>query len=225
VNDDLQSTVVERAITPTYITINRTARYFTLGPTDGSAREILFVLHGYGQLADEFLEAFRPLDDGTRLIVAPEGLSRFYPKGMNGEVGASWMTRVDRQIEIDEYVAYLDMVRTQMESTLKSGFGIPVSILGFSQGGATAARWASMGAKPATRVVIWSSSVPPDIDPDNKRIRRMALTLVQGRRDPLISPEQIRSERERLAQAGITYEWVEFDGGHAIDSEVLKRLF
>lgn len=224
-NDEQQSTIVERPVTPTYITVSRTARYFTLGPTDGSAREILFVLHGYGQQADEFLESFRPLDDGTRLIVAPEGLSRFYPKGQDGNVGASWMTKVDRIQEIEEYVSFLDTVRTQIESTLKAGFGIPVSILGFSQGGATAARWASLGAKPATRVIIWGSSVPPDIDPENKRIRRMALTLVHGRRDPLSSPEQIRSERERLAQAGITYEWVEFDGGHSIDAEVLKRLF
>lgn len=53
------------------IAVARTARYFTLGRAE---REVWFVLHGYGQLADRFLRHFDPIDDGTRLIVAPEGL-------------------------------------------------------------------------------------------------------------------------------------------------------
>jgi DNA-binding transcriptional LysR family regulator len=66
------------AITPHAIRVRRTARYFTLGPTHGFPRELWVVCHGYGQLAQRFLSQFAVLDDGTRLIVAPEALSRFY---------------------------------------------------------------------------------------------------------------------------------------------------
>jgi len=70
------------------ITVSRSARYFTLGRPD---REVWFVLHGYGQLAARFLRHFEPLDDGTRLMVAPEALSRFYLGEARAErgVGAS----------------------------------------------------------------------------------------------------------------------------------------
>src|SRR5207245_2948078 len=60
-----------------HIRVARTAPYEVLG-SEKTAREIWFVLHGYGQLASSFIRAFAPLDDGTRLIVAPEALNRFY---------------------------------------------------------------------------------------------------------------------------------------------------
>ena len=97
-----------------HITVRRTARYFTLGPADGSPRQVWFVLHGYGQLASQFVRVFEPLDDGTRLIVAPEALNRFYLVGVDTmpaadrPVGATWMTREDRDNEIEDYIAYLD---------------------------------------------------------------------------------------------------------------------
>ena len=48
-----------------HITVNRTARYFTLGEVNDDLREIWFVLHGYGHLAERFIREFRPL--GGRL--------------------------------------------------------------------------------------------------------------------------------------------------------------
>ncbi len=72
------SAAADSAITPHSLVVPRTARYYTLGPTHGFPRELWFVCHGYGQLAERFLRQFAPLDDGTRLIVAPEALSRFY---------------------------------------------------------------------------------------------------------------------------------------------------
>src|SRR3546814_5982443 len=95
------------------ITVPRTARYYTMGEPQDQPRELWYVCHGYAQLGSRFIRRFAPLDDGTRLIVAPEALSRFYleVKGRThaeSPVGASWMTREDRLSEIDDYVAYLD---------------------------------------------------------------------------------------------------------------------
>src|SRR5262245_36958952 len=96
--------------------VERTARYYTLGPLSEGVRELWFVLHGYGNLAAKFLRSFEELDDGSRRIVAPEALNRFYliapDKAPANErpVGASWMTREDRESEIVDYIDYLDVV-------------------------------------------------------------------------------------------------------------------
>ncbi|MDX1532557.1 MAG: hypothetical protein R3362_13590, partial [Rhodothermales bacterium] len=85
----------------------RTARYCTLGPDAEAAREAWVACHGYGQLTPAFLRAFEPIAEPGRLIVAPEGLSRFYLPG-HREVGASWMTKEAREDEIDDYVRWID---------------------------------------------------------------------------------------------------------------------
>src|SRR5207302_5058394 len=81
------------------IKVRRSARYYTLGPDDErTVRDVWFVLHGYGQLAAQFIGIFEAVNDGTRLIVAPEALNRFYVAGVETApaaergVGATWMT-------------------------------------------------------------------------------------------------------------------------------------
>jgi hypothetical protein len=84
------------------VTVSRSTRYYTMGRP---GREAWFVLHGYGQLAERFLTECGALDDGTRLIVAPEALSRFYVDRAHRVVGASWMTREDRRAAAARWVA------------------------------------------------------------------------------------------------------------------------
>src|ERR1019366_9897456 len=106
------------------IQVKRSARLAMLGPEGPGVREIWYVLHGYAQLAAPFLEGLRAIDDGTRLIVAPEALSRFYEGDTqarlhrDARVGASWMTREDRESEIADYIAYLDTVHQSILTRL-----------------------------------------------------------------------------------------------------------
>jgi predicted esterase len=201
------------------ISVSRSARYFTIGRPE---REIWFVLHGYGQLAARFLRAFEPLDDGTRLIVAPEGLSRFYLTEQPAErrVGASWMTKEDRLAEIADYVRYLDAVSEHvLQSTDRAQ--TRVTVLGFSQGAATACRWATLGVSRIDRLIVWGGEVPPDVD---VRLRPVRLSLVYGSRDEYFTPKVIAATEARLRELGVPYETVPFVGGHEIDGAVLKRV-
>ena len=116
------------------LSVPRSARCFSQGGE--AAVEGWVVLHGYGQLASRFLRSLESLATPSRLVVAPEGLSRFYLDAGGGKVGASWMTKEDRVREIEDYLAYLDLVRATLMPP------VPLTILGFSQGVATAARWA-----------------------------------------------------------------------------------
>jgi len=212
------------------LSVRRTARVCVRGPDEGPS-ELWFVLHGYRQLADRFLRRFEPLDDGTRLIVAPEALSRFYVEremgrhGPGSLVGGSWMTRHERDAEIDDYVAYLDRVA---EDVLERCATPPASttVLGFSQGLHTAARWAVRGAHRLDRLVLWGDTVPPDLDLDRASVRLAGteILLVVGDADRTRRPEV---EEERLAAlrgVGLTPRVLRHPGGHEIEPELLERI-
>ncbi|HEV8265530.1 MAG TPA: hypothetical protein VGQ06_11305 [Gemmatimonadales bacterium] len=211
------------------LTVTRSARYYTFGNPGARVREAWFVCHGYGQLAARFLRHFTPLDDGTRLIVAPEGLSRFYLTESPAErrVGATWMTKEDRLAEIDDYVRYLDAV---YEDALRAIDRAPIEVtaLGFSQGTATACRWATMGSARLDRLIVWGGEVPPDLDLTHERaagrMRALRLSLVYGARDEFFTPKVVAATEGRLRAHGIPYTLVPFDGGHEIDAAVLKRV-
>lgn len=210
-------------MTEHHLGVRRTARYFTLGPAAATAREVWIVLHGYGQLAARFLRAFAPLDDGTRCIVAPEGLSRFYAEtGRNDKIGASWMTREDRLAEIDDYVRYLDALSAEV----MRGAVVPVTVLGFSQGTATAARWLAQGNVRAARLILWGGEVPPDLDlaAARQRWEKTDVTLVVGSEDPYITPKVLSRDEQRLREHGISFRVEGFEGGHEIVPDVLGRV-
>jgi len=199
--------------------VTRSARYYTSGDGSREVADVWFVLHGYGQLAGRLLRHFESLAGKGRLVVAPEGLSRFYVGEMSEgaadrKVGASWMTREDRLAEIADYVRYLDAVYATVR-TGRERSRARVTVLGFSQGTATACRWLAQGVAHAERLILWGA---------RERLAGVDLTLVAGRRDEFITPKILARERERLTTHGISFRVVQFDGGHEIDERVLREL-
>jgi predicted esterase len=206
-----------------HLPVRRTARYWTLGPASG-ASVIWVVCHGYGQLAGPFLEAFRHWDDGSRLIVAPEGLSRYYVDHGAGAVGATWMTREDRLVDIEDYVAYLDdLIEAVRERAVPDA---PVHVLGFSQGTHTVCRWAAFGRVRPARLILWGSGVPPDLDlaGPGRALAEYDLTVALGRTDRHITSEMVAREEARLTEAGIPYTLRWYDAGHRLHRETLDAL-
>jgi predicted esterase len=182
---------------------------------------VWYGFHGYGQLARSLARDLLPLA-AEHHLVAPEGLSRFYARGGDGRVGASWMTRDDREVEITDYVRYLDLVHQHVRAPA----GIPVRLLGFSQGAATACRWAAQGAARPDRVVLWGGDVPPDLDwPQvGDRLRGIPFTLVTGSADPYMPREAVERSADRLREHGVSVELRWFEGGHHLDSGILGTL-
>lgn len=208
----------------------RTARCAVRGPADPAAvRELWIVLHGYAQLAADLLKGLRAIDDGSRLIVAPEALSRFYDargdRGLHHEapVGASWMTREDRLHEIADYIAWLQ--QAYETHAARVGPAVPVTVLGFSQGAAAATRWVASGAVPVQHLICWGASLAPELPiGEGAALRRARCTLVLGDRDQFVNAERMATERSRLDAAGFPYEFVGFTGGHRLDDDTLRRV-
>lgn len=207
-----------------HLLVPRTARYLTLGEIEG-ASEVWFVLHGYSMLAAAFLRWFEPVARQGRLLVAPEGLSRAYfeEKGTR-RVGASWMTKEDREVEIEDYVRYLDVLEEQI--MLGVGGKPKVEVHAFSQGTATACRWVAFGRPKVDRLVLWGGGVPPDLPLDRygAALTRAGLTIAIGARDAYITQEEVDREQARLAAAGLLPTVHRFEGGHRVDPDLLRAL-
>lgn len=214
-----------------HLTVEKTARYAVLGEPGPEVQQIWIVCHGYRQLASRFLRRFQVLDHVSRLIVAPEALSRFYVDdhpgrhGPDSRVGATWMTREDRLVEIADYVAYLDRLYNRVREEVKSET-IELHALGFSQGAATASRWFAMGQSRIHRLTIWGDLLPPDLDLDSERdlLREAGLTLVFASSEPNVTVEAIAKQKRALEAHGIPHRIITFQGRHGVDPATLLKL-
>ncbi|GAA3926665.1 alpha/beta hydrolase [Hymenobacter algoricola] len=206
--------------------VRRTARYYQSGELTAATRQVWFVCHGYGQLAAYFIRHFHGLTqaDPTTVIIAPEGLSRFYLNGTGGRIGATWMTREDRLAEIDDYVAYLNQLADPVLAAVPAD--VAVTVLGFSQGAATVSRWLARARFRPARLVLWAGAFPPDMDfpVATGLLRQLPVTLVCGDQDPFISPDELTRQQQFLQSLGVEPEVLSFVGKHGMNAALLQQL-
>jgi predicted esterase len=213
-----------------HIEVRRSARYYTLGSLNRETHDLWIACHGYGQLALPFLTSMAKVAAPDRLIVAPEGFSRFYVDRTSmttdppPKVGASWMTREDRDIEIADQIVYLDALLAALRNHLRDD--VRLRLLGFSQGVATVCRWVARGTVRPDELIVWAGSFPPEIDPVEfgQRVRGVPVTMVFGTRDQLMPMAAGNAQLERLTAAGIDARLLSFDGGHRLDDATLVSL-
>ena len=212
------------------LTVSRTARWWSLDPDPDVAHGgNLYVLHGYGQLAEYFIRKFEPQRAAGWRVVAPEGAHRFYLQGTEGRVGASWMTREARLDDIADYVQSLDALRDTLDPE-RSG---PQVLLGFSQGVATALRWAALGRHGASSwdgLLAHSGVIPPDLHAMKGELTHAPdLHLLVGSEDPYITDADARfkTAEDNWREAGGSPEALHlhpFEGGHHLHPDTIGAL-
>lgn len=215
-------------MSPDHLGVSRTARYFSLGCQPGATHELWVVLHGYAQLAERFLRWFDPLADGATRVVAPEALSRFYLEtGLDGRhgpvIGASWLTREDRDTDLADHVHYLDALIQRLLVAVPSRPRL--TVLGFSQGSVMAARWLVRTRCVPDQVILWGTPLPRDLAGDALAgcRRGKPLLFVAGDADPFAPPGAIEGDAAMLQGHGVAAIAQRFTGGHAISGEPLLR--
>jgi predicted esterase len=217
------------SITEHRLTIARTARYYQIGEVNQKTTEVWLCCHGYGQLAARFAQRFETIASEERVIVAPEGLHRFYldppdRPATDRRVGATWMTREDRETDIRDYIEYLE----QVCALVCSGPAQSAQVIGFgfSQGTATIARWAAVTQHNLSRLVLWGSGLPPDLDWARavRRYRSLQITLVTGEQDEFATPAGIAAQQQLLREQGLQFDTIGYAGGHQLDEATLRRL-
>jgi predicted esterase len=214
-----------------HISVPRTARYYMLGELSPQVEDVWFVCHGYGQLAKDFVSEFEAIADPRRVIVAPEALMRYYIStapvvhGPDSRVGATWMTKEDREADIADYVGYLDALHDEIIAGL-SGRRVSVTALGFSQGGATASRWIARGKTRPDRLIMWGSLLAADLDPARAAslFNEVKLSIVYGTRDQFAEQAMIADFKRLLETNAVPHTLTTFDGGHRMDRDTLRSM-
>ena len=178
---------------------------------------ILIGFHGYTEDADIQLDRLRQIPGSHRwTLVAAQGLHRFY-RGRSKNVGASWMTRQDRELMIADNIEYANRV---IEATVPPW--VPFVTAGFSQGVAMAFRAAMRGARRADGVIAVGGDVPPELLEDPASVFPPVL-LLQGKDDEWYTAEKLSSDVKALESRGVDVTAVTYEAGHVWTDAVSRE--
>ncbi|HXT20831.1 MAG TPA: hypothetical protein VN923_08785 [Thermoanaerobaculia bacterium] len=182
-------------------------------PPEASA--LLVGFHGYAQLGEDALAYLRPLAEGRPwAIAAPQALHPFYrPKDQS--VVAGWMTRLDREIALEDNVAYT--TRAVGELLQRVPTAKKLAIVGFSQGVAMAYRTAARCGQKVDAMVALAGDVPPElrsVGPEGGWGSRPAVLVGRGDGEQWYTEEKLADDLAALAALGIEAEVCRFAGGH-----------
>ncbi|PRY21564.1 putative esterase [Spirosoma oryzae] len=213
-------------MTEHHLTVARTARYYTLGTFTDQTRHVWFCLHGFGQLAAYFSRKFTGLLDEQTVVVVPEGLSRLYLDNTYTRIGASWLTREDRDAEIGDFVAYLNTLYDQLLAGQPS-VPLHITVFGFSQGAATACRWIDNGHIRVDRLILWAGYFPNGLADliAPTRLTAVETHYVYGLQDELIQRlPDADTYIDRLNADVPNLLVTTYEGGHRVEPAVLQTI-
>jgi predicted esterase len=206
------------------VSFSHEAVFYQTSTITSQTKEVLFVLHGYGQLPEYFIRKFKTIADDNTVIVAPGGLSRFYLDGFSGRVGSTWMTKEERLLDIDNYIKYLDSVAEKV--LFNASNDVKITLLGFSQGSATVCRWAEKLKFSFEKLILHSGAFPPDIDFSGlgNKLRNKKVFMLRGTEDEFINEERKQEQKALIEKLNLDVEEIEFEGKHDIHIDSLKKI-
>ncbi|AFM05411.1 putative esterase [Bernardetia litoralis DSM 6794] len=209
------------------ISFSQQARYYTHGKLLPKTEYIWVVFHGYGQLAEYFIKKFEGINPQSNsdkhYIIAPQGLSTAYLKDFNGRVGANWMTKHERELDIENNLNYLDALITNELNEISNN-DKKIIVLGFSQGAATASRWIAHTDYEISNFLIWGGTIAHDIDSIFYQKMKNKITLFYGNKDEFINEESLKTNLIKLEKLGISPQLIPYEGTHKIYTEVLNNF-
>lgn len=203
-----------------YLSVSKTARYFTKGNLTDSTQYIWIVIHGYAQTAEAFLNSFESLGD-KHFVIAPEGLNKFYSRGFSGSPVASWMTSLEREYEITDYIQYLN---TLVESLQLASFTKAKHIvLGFSQGVSTQTRFINQSNYPIDYSIMIAGEIGKEFQETlpTKLANLKSLYLV-GDKEQIIKPEKIEAHQLLFKNANCVFKT--FEGKHEVNQSTVDAI-
>lgn len=201
------------------IIIEKHARIYTIGNLTQNTKYIWLVCHGYGMLGKYFIEKFNDLNLDENYIIVPEALSKAYIDGLSGKVGASWMTKEDRENEITDYINYLNTTFEQFIGNHQA----KIIAFGFSQGVATITRWADATQHKINHLVLWAGSIGHELFEKNN-LSNIPIQYIVGLNDEFITEENRKEISEQLEKNKLNYSVIEYEGKHSIDKQILNHL-
>jgi predicted esterase len=190
-------------------------RFLVEAPVDPIGAPLLVGFHGYGETAEKHMEELRKIPGAAQWVLcAVQALHPFYNR--TGEVIASWMTRLDRDLAIADNVRYAASVVDELRRELPLAGGLV--FLGFSQGAAMAYRAAAASGHPCRGVVVLGGDVPPELESRDLAAFPPVL-LGRGSSEEWYDAAKMEHDVELLRRKGVDIRPVVFTGGHEWTNE------
>ena len=164
---------------------------------------LLCGFHGYAETADRNMEELQkiPGADGWSLV-SVQALHPFYTRA--GDIVASWMTSLDRELAMADNVAY---VRAVLDSLPRPR---TLVFLGFSQGAPMASR-AAAHIDGTSGLILLGGDIPPDVK--QAGVDLPPILLARGTRDEWYDEKKFKDDL-RFLETRSNATVYEFDGGH-----------
>lgn len=209
----------ERAVSFQY-----NAPYYTRNQLTAATKRVWLVFHGYGQLSRFFIRKFDQLNPEENFIVAPQGLNKAYLDGFAGRVGANWMTKENRLVDIANQYSYIDAVLTDAQ-VLPDKFEFVY--FGFSQGVSTMCRYAAYSLLSFSKMVLWAGSFPPELEREHFSFLKGTEKILYytGTEDPFLEPGKIDALASKVSSVmNIQPEITTFSGKHELIPELIGKI-
>lgn len=196
--------------------------YSTLNEKTSKTKNVWMVFHGIGYLSRYFLRHFKNLDPAENYIIAPQAQSKYYLNKEYRHVGASWLTKENTEIEIENVLQYLAEV-TKAEGIDGNSNLI---VLGYSQGVSVATRWIARRRIEPARLIIHSGKIPAELEQqDFDHLKRTEVELLYGTSDPFLDKDTLQDERRYAGNLfGTKLKIHPFEGGHEVREELIAKF-
>jgi predicted esterase len=175
--------------------------------------------HGYAQSCeDNFSVLEMCFSKLNPTLCSVQGLNAFYRK--NGSVVASWMTKVDRELAIENNVNYIEKVWKGVREQSKATETI---FFGFSQGAAMAYRMALLSEIPCSHIIAIGGELPPELR-SHKGLDDTTFMIGRGHSDPLYSEEHFQRDAKLLENIQKSVVRLSYEGAHEINEDLSSNL-
>jgi predicted esterase len=198
--------------------------YFSVhAPETRGPWPLLIVLHGFGQVASEFINVFSPLPGRGIFVAAPQAPHQYYKNLAERRVGFSWLTRYERDQSIQDFAGYMEKFYALLSHAHRLDRN-RIFVLGFSQGVSMAYRLWAHCKIPLAGLIACGGDLPPDVGEQLQFVNPLQILLVHGRRDQIVPPAKAREAQSQLASHSIPVDLFEFEGDHLIPPEAVLRM-
>lgn len=200
-----------------------TNTYSTLNELTDKTKNVWIVFHGLGYLSKYFIKYFSALNTDENYIIAPQAPSKYYQDQTFTHVGASWLTRVDTQMEVQNVLNYVDAI-FEREITRE----IPnLIVMGYSQGVSIAARWVAQRKIQCNKLVLHSGGIPVELVPEDFDFLKpeTEVIYIYGDKDQYIT--EARKTEEHLKGSRLFKDRLDirvFDGIHEVHVDSLLKI-
>jgi len=203
------------------ISYNITNTYSTLNTLTEKTKHVWFVCHGIDYLSRYFLKYFKELNTEENYVIAPQASSKHYLGSAYKHVGASWLTKENTDVEIENNMHYFDAV-FEAENIPKT---VNLIVLGYSQGVSIATRYVAKRQLQCSQMILLSGGLPNELTADIFKFLNAKVTLVYGDNDEFITKEIMQQEKYKIKKIfGNKVNIVTFKGKHEVKKEIINSL-